>query len=99
MEIEFVQNEKELERFHRIIEGGLRLHAHVPKTVMVLPPGLSRGGRFTVLDSLTPKEVYVESFDTLDGALTYALGIAEADTESRNRYDHAGSLKERGNFV
>lgn len=46
------------------------------------------------------KSVYVESFNTVDGALAYALGICDVDTKfDKFDFDQAGSLRKHGNFV
>lgn len=94
MKITFVQSDKEKAEADRAIRAGLSLRKAKVGT-WILPPNLSADGKkFVVVDS-QPKgtDVFVESWDTIDGALLYALGIEHSDG------DHAGKLKERGNFV
>ena len=99
MKITFVQNDEEHKAAMKVIDDGLALRK--PKAgTWIIPPGLSKTNEFTVVDSATGTkkgDVFVESFSTLDGAVMWALGIHEADTKTA--YDHAGSVKERGNFV
>lgn len=93
MKITFVQNDKEKAESDRVIRAGLSLKKAKAGT-WILPPNLSKDNKFVVVDSEPAgKDVFVESFDTIDGALLYALGIGHADG------DHAGRLKEWGNFV
>ena len=93
MKITFVQNDKEKAESDRVIRAGLSLRKAKVGT-WILPPSLSVNDRFVVVDSqMDGKDVFVESFDTIDGALLYALGIGHEDG------DHAGRLKEWGNFV
>lgn len=96
MKLTFVQNDKEKAESDRVIRAGLSLKKAKVGT-WILPPSLAKDGKFVVVDSPTGKDVFVESFDTIDGALMYALGIHETDT--RDDWDHDGSLKDRGNFV
>ena len=100
MKVTFVQNDKEKEESDRAIRAGLSLRKAKAGT-WVLPPNLSVNGRFTVVDCPTGRDVFVESFDTIDGALLYALGI-ENDGLHPNpgrNWDRNGALKDWGNFV
>ena len=92
MKLTFVQSDEEKIESDRVIRAGLSLRKAKVGT-WILPPGLSKDNKVVVVDSPTGKDVFVESFDTIDGALLYALGIGHADG------DHAGRLKEWGNFV
>lgn len=94
MKITFVQSDREKEESDRVIRAGLSLRQAKVGT-WLLPPNLSADGKFVVVDSSQPggRDVFVESFDTIDGALLYALGVGCLDG------DHAGRLKEWGNFV
>lgn len=97
MKITFVQNDKERAESDRVIRAGLSLKKAKAGT-WILPPNLSKDGKFVVVDSQPDgKDVFVESFDTPDGALLYALGIKDAGTKSS--WDRSGALKEWGNFV
>lgn len=97
MKITFVQNDKEKAESDRVIRAGLSLRKAKVGT-WILPPDLSKDSKFVVVDSEPAGEdVFVESFDTIDGALLYALGIHEADTQ--DNWDYMGALKDRGNFV
>jgi len=97
MKLTFVQNDKEKAESDRAIRAGLSLGKAKAGT-WILPPNLSVNNKFVVVDSQPEgKDVFVESFDTIDGALMYALGIHEAST--RDDWDRDGSLKGRGNFV
>ena len=97
MKLTFVQNDKEKEESDRVIRAGLSLKKAKVGT-WILPPNLSVNGKFVVVDSQPEgRDVFVESFDTIDGALMYALGIHAIDT--KDDWDYMGSLKDRGNFV
>lgn len=100
MKLTFVQNDKEKAESDRVIRAGLSLKKAKVGT-WILPPGLSKDGKFTVVDSPTGKDVFVASFETIDGALMYALGIKSDDPQHDpvSGWDHAGALKEWGNFV
>ena len=101
MKITFVQSAAEQKAADRVILNGLSLKRAKVGT-WILPPAHSRGGKFTVIDSPTGKDVYVESFSTLDGALFYALGI-KSDVEKKDDpvlgWDRHDALKDWGNFV
>lgn len=97
MKLTFVQNDKEKAESDRVIRAGLSLRKAKVGT-WILPPNLSVNDKFVVVDSQPEgRDVFVESFDTIDGALMYALGVHEAST--RDDWDHAGALRDRGNFV
>lgn len=97
MKITFVQNDREKAESDQVIRAGLSLRKAKVGT-WILPPNLSVDGKFTVVDSQPDgRDVFVESFDTVDGALLYALGVKDAATKSS--WDHAGALQEWGNFV
>lgn len=97
MKLTFVQNDKEKAESDRVIRAGLSLRKAKVGT-WILPPGLSVNNKFVVVDSQPDgKDVFVESFETINGALLYALGIKDADT--KGSWDRAGALKEWGNFV
>jgi len=98
MKITFVQNDEEEAESDRVIRAGLSLRKAKVGT-WILPPSLSAINRFVVVDS-QPKgrDVFVESFDTIDGALLYALGI-RSDVNQIEAWDRMGALKDRGNFV
>lgn len=96
MKITFVQNDKEKAEADQVIMSGLSLKKAKAGT-WVLPPE-KPDGKFTVVDSQPDgMDVFVDSFDTIDGALLYALGIKDADT--KGSWDHNGALKDWGNFV
>ena len=97
MKITFVQNDKEKEESDRVIRAGLSLKKAKVGT-WILPPNLTKGNKFVVVDSPTGKDVFVESFDTIDGALFYALGISCPEM-TRVCRDVPGALKDWGNFV
>ena len=97
MKITFVQNDKEKAESDRVIRAGLSLKKAKVGT-WILPPNLSKDNKFVVVDSPTGKDVFVESFDTIDGALLYALGIRSDDNPVRD-WDRGGALKDWGNFV
>jgi len=97
MKLTFVQNDKEKAESDRVIRAGLSLKKAKAGT-WILPPNLSVNNKFVVVDSQPDgKDVFVESFETIDGALLYALGVKDADT--KGSWDRAGALKEWGNFV
>ena len=97
MKITFVQNDKEKAESDRVIRAGLSLRKAKVGT-WILPPNLSVNDKFVVVDSQPEgKDVFVESFETIDGALMYALGVKDANTKSS--WDRSGALKEWGNFV
>ncbi len=97
MKITFVQSAAEQKVADRVILNGLSLKRAKVGT-WILPPAHSRDGKFTVVDSPTGKDVFVESFDTIDGALLYALGIRSDDNPVRD-WDRHDALKDWGNFV
>lgn len=97
MKITFVQSAAEQKVADRVILNGLSLKRAKVGT-WILPPAHSRDGKFTVVDSPTGKDVYVESFETIDGALLYALGIRSDDNPVRD-WDRHDALKDWGNFV
>ena len=96
MKITFVQNDKEKAESDRVIRDGLSLRKAKAGT-WILPPNLSKDNKFVVVDSPTGEDVFVESFDTIDGALLYALGIKDAST--KGGWDRGGALTEWGNFI
>lgn len=97
MKITFVQSKEEKEEYDRVIQDGLSLRKAKVGT-WILPPGLSANYKFVVVDSQPQgRDVYIESFDTIDGALMYALGIH--DTRRKDEWDREGSLRDHGNFV
>lgn len=101
MKITFVQNDKEKEESDRVARAGISLRK-TKVGVWILPPNLSVNDKFVVVDSPTGTDVFVESFDTIDGALLYALGIKDCvDTKDSlvSDWDRNGALKERGSFV
>ena len=92
MKITFVQSDKEKAEADLAIRAGLSLRKAKVGT-WILPPNLSVNDKFVVVDSQPDgRNVFVESFDAIDGALMYALGIDSI----RDRH---GALKEWGNFV
>ena len=100
MKITFVQSDAEYEESQRVVRAGLSLRK-AKKGTWVMPPGLSkRGDQFVVVDS-QGKDVYVESFNTIDGALLYALGANDLSSvvKGRQAWDRSGALKEHKNFV
>ena len=98
MKITFVQNDKEKAESDRVIRAGLSCRKAKAGT-WVLPPNLSVNNKFVVVDSQPDgKDVFVESFDTIDGALLYAFGIRSDDNPIR-AWDRGGALKDWGNFV
>lgn len=75
MNVTFVQSDKEMEAVDRVIRAELSLRKPRRGT-WVMPPSLSKApGMFTVVDSQDGKNVFVENFRTLDGAMLYALGV------------------------
>ena len=100
MKITFVQSDEEKAESDRVIRAGLSLKKAKAGT-WILPPNLSKDGKFVVVDSPTGKDVFVASFETIDGALMYALGIKSDNPfhDPISGWDHAGALKEWGNFV
>ena len=98
MKLTFVQNDKEKAESDRVIRAGLSLKKAKVGT-WILPPNLSKDNKFVVVDSEPAgKDVFVESFDSIDGALFYALGISCPEM-TRVCRDVPGALKERGHFV
>ena len=97
MKITFVQSDKEKREADRVVANGLSLRRAKTGT-WILPPNLTPDGRFTVVDCPTGREVFVESFDTVDGALLYALGVKDRGSIIRY-WDRHGKLKDWGNFV
>lgn len=97
MKITFVQNDREKAESDQVIQAGLSLRKARVGT-WILPPNLSADGKFTVVDSQPDgRDVFVTSFETIDGALMYALGIKDAST--KGSWDRNGALTEWGNFV
>lgn len=97
MKITFVQNDAEKLESDRVVKAGLSLKKAKAGT-WILPPNLSKDNKFVVVDSPTGKDVFVESFDTIDGALLYALGIRSDDNPVRD-WDRNDALRDWGNFV
>ena len=98
MKITFVQNDREKAESDRVIRAGLSLKKAKVGT-WILPPSLSKDNKFVVVDSEPAgKDVFVESFDSIDGALFYALGISCPEM-TRVCRDVPGALKDWGNFV
>lgn len=101
MKITFVQSDTEQRVADRVILNGLSLKKAKVGT-WILPPAHSKDGKFTVIDSPTGKDVYAESFDTIDGALLYALGIKDCVEKKDDPvlgWDRHDALKDWGNFV
>lgn len=103
MKVTFVQNDGEMEAVDRVIRAGLSLRKPRRGT-WVVPPSLSNApGMFTVVDSQDGKDVFVESFRTLDGAMLYALGVRDDvdDTPDGTTWDVHDAVKDvnGGNFV
>jgi len=94
MKVTFVQNDKEKTEAMSVISSGIRLGKKIKKGVWVMPPSLSVNDSFVVIDSPDGKDVFVESFDTIDGALMYALGIVDG-----KEGDRQGSLRENKSFT
>lgn len=97
MKVAFVQNDKEKEESDRVIRAGLSLRKAKAGT-WILPPNLTPDGRFAVVDCPTGREVFVESFGTIDGALLYALGVKDRGSIIRY-WDRHDKLKDWGSFV
>ena len=77
MKITFVQNDEEKRMVDQVIRAGLSLRKPRRGT-WVVPPSLSKDPEmFTVVDSQDGKNVFVEAFRTLDGAMLYALGVRD----------------------
>ena len=96
MKITFVQSDDEYKESQCAIRAGLSLKK-AKKGVWILPPVKSvQGNKFVVVDS-DGKDVFVESFDTIDGALAYALRIHDAD--EREIFDKLDFLAKRGYFI
>ena len=101
MKLTFVQSDAEQRVADRVILNGLSLKKAKVGT-WILPPAHSKDGKFTVVDSPTGKDVYVESFDTIDGALLYALGIKDCVEKKDDPvlgWDRHDALKNWGNFA
>lgn len=97
MKITFVQSGKEKAEADRAIRAGLSLRKAKAGT-WILPPKLSVNGKFTVVDSQPEgRDVFVESCDTIDGALMYALGLDSLPI--RDHWDRHGALKDWGSFA
>lgn len=90
MKITFVQNESEMAEAKRAIDF------REPKDVWIVPPCLSDDNTFTVVDN-NDGNAWTESFETVDGALLFALGIHDIDT--KGHWDRPGALKEWSSFV
>jgi len=98
MKITFVQNEKEKAESDAAIRAGL-LPEKAEAGTWILPPAITFSHKFVVVDSPSGgKDVSVESFDTIDGALLYALGIRG---DSNIVWDVHDAVKDvnGGNFV
>jgi len=103
MNVTFVQSDKEMEVVRRVIRAGLSLKKPRRGT-WVVPPARSKDpGMFTVVDSQDGKNVFVEAFRTLDGALLYALGVRDDvyDAPDGTTWDVHDAVKDvnGGNFV
>ncbi len=102
MKITFVQSDKEKAESDRVIRAGLSLKKAKAGT-WILPPNLSVNNKFVVVDSQPAgRDVFVESFDTIDGALLYALGIKDCVEKKGDPvlgWDRHDALKDWGNFV
>lgn len=98
MKVTFVQSDKEKREVDRVIADGLSLKKAKVGT-WILPPNLSTNGahRFTVVDCPTGRDVFAVSFDTIDGALLYALGIRDGGPSPV--WDRCGVLKTWGSFI
>lgn len=84
MKITFVQNDEEKLESDKVVKAGLSLKKAKVGT-WILPPNLSKDNKFVVVDSPTGKDVFVESFDTIDGALLYALATSATSGRWRSR--------------
>ena len=103
MKVTFVQNDEEKRMVDQVIRAGLSLRKPRRGT-WVVPPSLSTvPGIFTVVDSQDGKNVFVESFRTLDGAMLYALGVRDDvyDMPDGTSWDVHDAVKDvnGGNFV
>ena len=101
MKIVFVQNDKEKAESDRVIRAGLSLRKAKAGT-WILPPNLSKDNKFVVVDSQpNGRDVFIESFDTIDGALFYALGIRSDVNPGKpaQGWDRHDALKNWGNFI
>jgi hypothetical protein len=103
MKITFVQSDGEMDAVDRVIREGLSLK-EPRRGTWVVPPSLSKAsGMFTVVDSQDGKNVFVESFRTLDGAMLYALGVRDDvdDAPDGTTWDVHDAVKDvnGGNFV
>ena len=100
MLIKFVQSNKDLEQLREVLDSNLTgaLGGYFPRGVWISPPGLSDDNTYTVLDN-NDGNAFLEKFDTIDGALLYALGIKDLGSGSQSKWDKPGALKEHGNFV
>lgn len=97
MKITFVQSADEKAESDRVIKAGLSLKKAKAGT-WVLPPSMSVNNKFVVVDSQPDgKDVFVESFDTIDGALLYALGIRSNDNPIKD-WDRPDALRDYGGF-
>lgn len=97
MKITFVQSDREKEEADGVVKD-CHLRRGAKTGTWILPPNLTPGGRFMVVDCPTGEEVFVETFDTIDGALLYALGVRDLDG-LRRYWDRHGELKTWGNFL
>lgn len=103
MKVTFVQSDKEMEAVDRVIRAGLSLKKPRRGT-WIVPPSLSKAPEmFTVVDSQDGKNVFVESFRTLDGAMLYALSVRDDvyDTPGGTTWDVHDAVKDvnGGKFV
>ena len=103
MKITFVQSDEEMRVVNRVIRAGLSLGKPRQGT-WIVPPSLSKdAGMFTVVDNQDGKNVFVESFRTLDGAMLYALGVRNDvdDTPNGTTWDVHDAVMDLngGNFV
>ena len=103
MKVTFVQNDEEKRMVDQVIRAGLSL-GKPRRGTWVVPPSLSKhAGMFMVVDSQDGKNVFVETFRTLDGAMLYALGVRNDvwDTPNGTTWDIHDAVMDLngGNFV
>lgn len=95
MKITFVQSGEEYASMLHAVEAGDGNEE--PRNVFIAPPGVTKCGKFAVVDN-SDGHAWAEDFDTIDGALLYALGVRSDGNPVRN-WDREGALKDWGNFV
>lgn len=97
MLIKFVQSNKDLEQWREVLDSNPTgaPDGFFPRGVWISPPGLDN--TFTVLDN-NDGHAWLEKFDTIDGALMYALGIKYLGSGPQSEWDKPGALKEHWNF-